>query len=145
MRLIFDGLFEDDDTPASLYGKYIDYARSVPQAANTVRIMSLMASKGLQAEHVYIMGCNSGNIPGANRSVHLTDAEHRQEQLRFLYVGFTRATRSLTVSWAREIPFSQAMGQHTPGVRTLRRRGQQPTSEVGISELLQALNVDWET
>jgi hypothetical protein len=73
-------------------------------------------------------------------------AEHEaamMEEIIYHAVGFTRATRSLMVSWAREIPFSQAMGQHT--VRTLRRRGEQAAAEVGISEFLQALNVDWET
>jgi DNA helicase-2/ATP-dependent DNA helicase PcrA len=145
IRTILDGLIEEGDTAADLYGKYIDHTRSVPQDANTVRVMSLMASKGLQAEHVYIIGCNSGNIPGENRSVHLSNAEHRLEQLRLLYVGFTRATQSLTISWAREIPFSQSRRHSTPGVSTVRRGGAEPMSEVGLCEFLQALNVAWET
>lgn len=145
IRRVFDGLVEEDDTPTSLYGKYIDYARSIPQCANTVRVMSLMASKGLQAEHVYIIGCNGGNIPGENRFVHLTDAEYRQEQIRLLYVGFTRATQSLTVTWAREISFAQSRGHNTPSLRTRRQRGQEVAVEVGICEFLQALDVEWET
>jgi len=116
-----------------------------PSLDGTVRVMTLMASKGLQADHVYIIGCNSGNIPGENRSVHLSEAEHRQEQLRLLYVGFTRAARTLMVSWAREIPFRQARGHNTPAVRTIRRRGQPPVAVVGLSDFLQNLNAQWET
>lgn len=146
LRMVLDGLMEDGDTPAGLYSKYIDYARAVPQDERTVRVMTLMASKGLQAEHVYIIGCNSGNMPGAKRSVHLTDMEHRQEQLRLLYVAFSRATRSLTVSWAREIPFRQARGHNTPAVRTIRRQGQRPVAVVGLCEFIQALpGITWET
>ncbi len=145
LRLVLNGLLEDGDTGASLYGKYVDYTRSIPQPERTVQVMTLMASKGLQADHVYIIGCNSGNVPGNNRSVHLTDDQHRKEQLRLLYVGFTRAAKSLTVSWARELPFRQARGHNTPAVRTTRRRGEPPVAVVALSECLQDLNVTWET
>ena len=143
LRKILDELSEDDDTPASLYSKFIDYIRTVPTSDTTVRVMTLMGSKGLDADHVYILGCNSGNIPGANLS-HISDHEHKQEQRRLLYVGFTRARKSLTVSWARFLPFGQSRQHGTGGIRTIRRNGE-VCEVMGLSEFLQDLrSVRWE-
>jgi DNA helicase II / ATP-dependent DNA helicase PcrA len=103
MRRVCDDLKEEGDTIKSLYGKLIDHLRTIPTSDADVRVMTLMGSKGLDAEHVYILGCNGGNIPGDNRSSHLTDLQHKEEQRRFLFVGVTRASKSLTISWARHI------------------------------------------
>jgi superfamily I DNA/RNA helicase len=105
VRRIFCLLKEENDTSAIFYWKFVDYIRTLPPEANTIRVMTLMGSKGLEAHHVYIIGCNAGNIPGANRSSHLTEQEHLEEQRRLLYVAFTRAQKSLAVSWSRHIPF----------------------------------------
>jgi len=144
LRETLDDLREPNDTIAELLRKYADHRRSLPDEPNTVRSMTLMASKGLGAEHVFIVGCNAGNIPGANRSLHMTDQEHRLEQIRLLYVGCTRATRSLTVSWSHRIPFAQARRLHTPTVRIRTIAGQR-VGEVGLCEFLQNTpNVNWE-
>ena len=114
LRSLFDKLMEEGEhTAASLFKAFEDRIRITPAPPTTIRIMTLMASKGLQAEHVYIIGCSAGNIPGKNRSTHLTDAEHKAEQRRLLYVGFTRAKQSLTVTWSRHIPLGQAKRQYT--------------------------------
>jgi DNA helicase-2/ATP-dependent DNA helicase PcrA len=144
VREILVGLKEDDDTPQRLYSKFVDYVRSVPFSEQTVRVMSLRASKGLEAEHVYMLGCNAGNIPGPNRSSHMSDYEHREEQRRLLYVGATRASESLMISWSRRIPFKQAKGHYTPSIGT-RRRGGEVQSLVGICDFLQDLrDVVWD-
>jgi superfamily I DNA/RNA helicase len=107
--------------------------------------MTLMASKGLEAHHVYIIGCNAGNIPGQNRSAILTDYEYRAEQRRLLYVGFTRASMSLTVSWSTYIPFEQAKGQHTESVGTSKFGKKNLVAKVGMSDFLQDLpHITWE-
>ncbi len=105
--------------------------------------MTLIGSKGLDADHVFILGCNAGNMPGERRSEHISDDEHRNEQRRLLYVGFTRAKQSLCVSWSRRIPFSQSKGHSTRGIRTIMHNGI-PSSEVGISDFLQDMRVRWE-
>lgn len=132
-------LKEEGDTVKDLYDKFIDYSRTIHLKDNVIRIITLMASKGLEADHVFIMGCNNGNIPGANRSVYLTDKDHKDEQRRLLYVGITRAIRTLTISWSRNILFSQAKGQHTSSVGTTSFEGKR-YSRVAISEFLQDLN-----
>jgi superfamily I DNA/RNA helicase len=144
LREMFESLREDDDTLKSLHDKFLDFMRAVPADENTVRVMSLMASKGLDADHVYILGCNAGNIPGPNRSTVLSDHDHKEEQRRLLYVGFTRAKKTLTVSWSRYVPFEQALSSYTSGVGHVRIAGKLYTA-VGLSEFLQHLSgVTWE-
>lgn len=144
VRSVLVALIEPTDTLVSLYGKFVDYMRTIPHQDTQVRVMTLMASKGLEADHVYILGCNAGNIPGENRSAHLSDLQHRQEQLRLLYVGFTRARKSLIVSWSQYLSFAQSKKHHTPSVGTVTYAGK-PVSKVGICEFLQDLkDVTWQ-
>jgi superfamily I DNA/RNA helicase len=139
VRNILTELREDNDTIQTLYSKFLDHSRSLKSRDSVVRVMSLLGSKGLDAEHVYIIGCNDGNIPGNNRSVHLTDHEYKQEQRRLLFVGVTRAKKSLTVTWSRNILFSQSRGHYTRSVRTVTIDGER-YSQVELSEFLQGVD-----
>lgn len=144
LRKIMTKLIENGDTSAQLYTKFIDYIRTIPYEKNTLRVMTLMGSKCLDADHVYILGCNAGNIPGKNRSVYLSDYDYKREQRRLLYVGFTRSRKSLTVTWSQWIPFKQAKGQYTHTIQT-RRINDKPCGKVGICEFLQNLSgVQWD-
>lgn len=139
IRNILTELREEGDTIQTLYSKFLDHSRMLETRGSVVRVMSLIASKGLDAEHVYIIGCNDGNIPGNNRSVYLTDHEHKQEQRRLLFVGVTRAKKSLTVTWSRNILFSQSRGHYTGSVRTITIDSER-YSQVGLSEFLQRID-----
>lgn len=139
IRNIFTKLKEEGDTLKTLYSKFLDYSRTIEVEGKVVRVMTLMASKGLDAEYVFIMGCNGGNIPGDNRSVYLTDHEHKHEQRRLLFVGVTRAKKGLTITWSRNISFSQSRGHYTRSVRTVTIAGKK-YSQVGLSEFLQDVN-----
>jgi len=136
LRNIFMELREEEDTVQTLYSKFLDYSRTLEARGRVVKVMTLIASKGLEAEYVFIMGCNDGNIPGDNRSVYLSDHEYKQEQRRLLFVGVTRAKKGLTVSWSRNIPFYQSRGHYTRSVRTVTLGGVR-YSQVGLSEFLQ--------
>ena len=59
-----------------------------------VQIMTLHASKGLEFDNVWIMGCEDGNLPH-------TDSTEEDER-RLLYVGMTRARSRLILSSAIE-------------------------------------------
>ncbi len=140
LRAIVLSLKEDSDTISGLYTKLVDYLRTVETKDNQIKVMTLLASKGLEAEDVYILGCNDGNLPGANRSTYLSDFDYKKEQRRLLYVGITRAKKNLTITWCRYIPFHQAKGHHTATVGTVTYKGK-PYNKVGLSEFLQDLEV----
>ncbi|MGF0347689.1 ATP-dependent helicase [Rhodococcus sp. IEGM1300] len=61
-----------------------------------VQLMTIHASKGLEAPHVYIMGCNEGIFPSA-RSV---TREQMEEERRLFYVAVTRAEETVTLTYS---------------------------------------------
>lgn len=128
-------LNEENDDVKSLYSKLVDYTRTVGANDEQVRIMTLMSSKGLEANNVYVIGCNDGNIPGKNRSEYLSDNEFKKEQRRLLYVAATRAKKKLIITWSRYLPFEQARSHSTVslGVRTINGK---KYCTVGICEFL---------
>lgn len=44
-------------------------------------------SLGLEADIVFIMGCNDGNIPGQNRSTLMNDLQHTEETTSAILSG----------------------------------------------------------
>ena len=141
LRKIISSLIDGNDTVGKLYSKFVDYMRTIRSNDNQIKVMTLISSKGLEANHVYILGCNDGNMPGKNRSSYLDDHQNKQEQRRLLYVGVTRAKKSLTITWCQNIPFEQAMGNNTSsvGVRTINGK---KYSRVGLSEFLQDIHLE---
>lgn len=63
-----------------------------------VKIMTLHAAKGLEADNVVIAGVADQFIPGKE-----VDPQVIAEQRRLLYVAVTRARESLIISWPRQI------------------------------------------
>ncbi len=84
--------------------------RSDEEEPDAVKLSTLHASKGLEFPHVYLIGVEEGLLPhrGGDDEGDVSEAamaarvRHIQEERRLMYVGITRAQRSLQISWCRK-------------------------------------------
>ena len=71
---------------------------------DAIRMSTLHASKGLEYPHVYLVGCEEGILPHKGDPDDPVEkiAARIQEERRLMYVGITRAQRSLHVTWCKK-------------------------------------------
>ncbi len=74
------------------------------QEPDAVRMSTLHAAKGLEFGHVFMVGVEEGILPhkGDPDAPAEQFAQRLEEERRLMYVGITRAQRSLTVTWCRQ-------------------------------------------
>ncbi|WP_066454838.1 UvrD-helicase domain-containing protein [Castellaniella caeni] len=84
--------------------------RSDDEEPDAVKLSTLHASKGLEFPHVYLIGVEEGLLPhrGGDEDGDVSEAavaarvRRIQEERRLMYVGITRAQRTLQISWCRK-------------------------------------------
>ncbi len=86
-------------------------AQSKKEETHSVVLMTLHAAKGLEFDHVAIVGLNEDLLPSA-RSAH--DPDGMEEERRLLYVGITRARERLVLSYARNRHTYGQMTEYIP-------------------------------
>ncbi|MDE2605219.1 MAG: UvrD-helicase domain-containing protein [Burkholderiales bacterium] len=117
------------------------------QDQNVVTLSTLHASKGLEWPHVVLAGCVEGLLPfrpdeegGAASEAY---AQRLQEERRLMYVGITRAQRSLVVSWSRKRKKGREMVPAQPSRFIAEMALDQATVKEDPREKLKALRAEF--
>jgi ATP-dependent DNA helicase Rep len=116
---------------------------------NVVTLSTLHASKGLEWPHVTLVGVNEGLLPfklgddtteGASQEGILL---RLQEERRLMYVGITRAQRSLAVSWTRRRKKGRETVAALPSRFIAEMRLDENTTQEDPREKLKALRAEF--
>ncbi len=115
---------------------------------NVVTLSTLHASKGLEWPHVVLVGVNEGLLPfktddaDSDLSAELL-ALRVQEERRLMYVGITRAQRTLAVSWLKRRKKGRESVPGTPSRFIKEMALDQATTKEDPREKLRALRAEF--
>jgi len=134
------------------------------QDQDVVTLSTLHAAKGLEWPHVLLVGVTEGMLPFKLRDNPDTEAadkasaalkaqaaeaasatltSHLQEERRLMYVGITRAQRSLAVSWTRKRKKGREMVAAQPSRFIAEMALDQATTKEDPREKLRALRAEF--
>jgi DNA helicase-2/ATP-dependent DNA helicase PcrA len=107
-----DGL-KDFINSQALYGVDI-LKKGISSESDSVKLMTLHASKGLEFSYVFITGVNYGLIPLQTRN-----EEEEEEERRLFFVGITRAKDYLELSYYTNPDFYRATAGESRFIRMI--------------------------
>ena len=117
---------------------------------NVVTLSTLHASKGLEWPHVMLVGVTEGLLPfkldddnGKQEKISDSTLERLQEERRLMYVGITRAQRSLAVSWTKKRKKGREMIAGIPSRFIAEMALNQTTAKEDPREKLKALRAEF--
>ncbi|MEO7549173.1 MAG: 3'-5' exonuclease, partial [Ramlibacter sp.] len=123
---------------------------------DVVTLSTLHAAKGLEWPHVMLVGVTEGMLPfklgeegafgpGANPSGPMSEGilQRLQEERRLMYVGITRAQRSLAVSWTKKRKKGREMVAAQPSRFIAEMALSQATAKEDPREKLKALRAEF--
>jgi ATP-dependent DNA helicase Rep len=71
--------------------------------SDAVKLSTLHAAKGLEFGHVFLIGVEEGILPHRESiDLGVADPTKIEEERRLMYVGITRAQKSLNISWCKK-------------------------------------------
>jgi ATP-dependent DNA helicase Rep len=82
---------------------------------DAVKLSTLHAAKGLEFGHVFLIGVEEGILPHRESiDLGIADPTKIEEERRLMYVGITRAQKSLNISWCKKRKRAGEMQQCEP-------------------------------
>ena len=115
-----------------------------------VTLSTLHASKGLEWPHVILAGVTEGMLPfkmdddgGRDKDVTGDMVQRLQEERRLMYVGITRAQRTLAVSWTKKRKKGREMVAAQPSRFIAEMALNQTTAREDPREKLKALRAEF--
>lgn len=99
---------------SALYGVNLLSGDGEVEERDTVKLMTLHASKGLEFETVFLIGMNQGLIP-----LHSQSMEQEEEERRLFFVGMTRAKDELELSYYTNPGEPRVSGEYSRYLRML--------------------------
>ena len=78
--------------------KFLNHIKYLDTSPKTIKLLTLHKSKGMEFDNVIISGCEQGILPHQN-SIYDTQPVDIEEERRLAYVGITRASKNITISY----------------------------------------------
>ena len=92
---------ENIDNDENLLDSFLNYIEEISTKSendkNSVKLMTIHSSKGLEFNNIFIVGCEEGQIPKTFES-----KEKIEEERRLFYVALTRAKKNVFLSRVKE-------------------------------------------
>jgi ATP-dependent DNA helicase Rep len=107
----------------------LNLLESRDQDTDAVSLSTLHASKGLEYGHVYLVGVEEGILPHERSE----EPEQVEEERRLMYVGITRAQRSLQISYCTR----RKRGKESAGCDPSRFIGELPQDDIVFAGVTQ--------